>query len=147
MEADTIVKGLPMVSDHFGKSLRQVQRWARQGMPRLSGGQYDLTQIRAWLSNSKKGRRKKYSSIQFVGELDWGQLTAIDGELLNLLNDGSKDIRRGLVTISTGFLLAKREDREQLRERLFLRLLGEVKVLLLLLKSWHQKSPIFPELF
>jgi len=40
---------LEKVAGHFKKSLRTVQRWAyKNGMPSLSGGRYDLIQIRAW---------------------------------------------------------------------------------------------------
>ncbi len=47
--SDSIVDSLEKVAAHFKKSLRTVQRWAyRKGMPSLSGGRYDLIQIRAW---------------------------------------------------------------------------------------------------
>lgn len=47
--SDSIVDSLEKVAAHFKKSLRTVQRWAyRKGMPALSGGRYDLIQIRAW---------------------------------------------------------------------------------------------------
>ena len=47
---DTIVKGLPAVAAHFGKSVRQVQRWVKYpGFPRLSGRRFDLIQVQAWL--------------------------------------------------------------------------------------------------
>ncbi len=47
--SDSIVDSLEKVAGHFKKSLRTVQRWAyKQGMPSLSGGRYDLIQIRAW---------------------------------------------------------------------------------------------------
>ncbi len=47
---DSIVRGLKAVAAHFGKSLRQAQRWARApGFPRLSGRRFDLLQIQAWL--------------------------------------------------------------------------------------------------
>lgn len=57
-EADDtgIVDSMDRVRRHFGKSLRQVQRWARQGMPILSGGRYDLGQIEAWRRLKKGGR-------------------------------------------------------------------------------------------
>lgn len=48
--SDSIVDSLEKVALHFNKSLRTVQRWVyRKGMPALSGGRYDLIQIRAWL--------------------------------------------------------------------------------------------------
>jgi hypothetical protein len=47
---DTIVKGLKAVALHFGKSVRQVQRWAKEpNFPKLSGRRFDLLQIQAWL--------------------------------------------------------------------------------------------------
>jgi hypothetical protein len=47
--SDSIVDSLEKVAAHFKKSLRTVQRWAyKHGMPSLSGGRYDLIQIRAW---------------------------------------------------------------------------------------------------
>ena len=49
MAADSIVRGLRAVADHFGRSLRTVQRWAKEGMPRLSGKRFDLIQVQAWL--------------------------------------------------------------------------------------------------
>jgi phage terminase Nu1 subunit (DNA packaging protein) len=51
-QADSIVKGLKAVAEHFGKSLRQVQRWVRDpSFPRLSGRRFDLHQIQAWLDH------------------------------------------------------------------------------------------------
>ena len=52
---DSIVKGLKVVAAYFGKSLRQVQRWAREpNFPRLSGRRFDLHQVQAWL-DAKQG--------------------------------------------------------------------------------------------
>lgn len=52
--SDSIVDSLEKVAAHFKKSLRTVQRWAyRKGMPALSGGRYDLIQIRAWLDQQQ----------------------------------------------------------------------------------------------
>jgi len=51
-----IVDSMDKVARHFGKSLRQVQRWAKQGMPILSGGRYDLMQIETWRRLKKGGR-------------------------------------------------------------------------------------------
>jgi phage terminase Nu1 subunit (DNA packaging protein) len=51
---DSIVDSLEKVAAHFKKSLRTVQRWAyRKGMPSLSGGRYDLIQIRRWLDEQQ----------------------------------------------------------------------------------------------
>src|SRR4030042_6057260 len=44
-----IVSSLAEVAAHFGKSLRQVQRWRQKGMPCLSGGRFDLLLIQSWL--------------------------------------------------------------------------------------------------
>jgi phage terminase Nu1 subunit (DNA packaging protein) len=55
-EETSIVNSMGKVAQHFGKSLRQVQRWARQGMPVLSGGRYDLLQVEAWRRLKKGGR-------------------------------------------------------------------------------------------
>ena len=55
-EDPTIVNSLEKVARHFGKSLRQVQRWAKEGMPGLSGGRYNLMQIEAWRKLKKGGR-------------------------------------------------------------------------------------------
>ena len=47
--SDSIVDSLEKVAAHFKRFLRTVQRWAyKSGMPSLSGGRYDLIQIRAW---------------------------------------------------------------------------------------------------
>jgi hypothetical protein len=52
--SDSIVDSLEKVAGHFKKSLRTVQRWAyRKGMPSLSGGRYDLIQIRGWLDEQQ----------------------------------------------------------------------------------------------
>lgn len=55
-EDSTIVNSLEKVARHFGKTLRTAQRWAREGMPGLSGGRYDLLQIEAWRKVKKGGR-------------------------------------------------------------------------------------------
>jgi phage terminase Nu1 subunit (DNA packaging protein) len=55
-EETSIVDSMEKVARHFGKSLRQVQRWATQGMPVLSGGRYDLLQVAAWRRLKKGGR-------------------------------------------------------------------------------------------
>jgi phage terminase Nu1 subunit (DNA packaging protein) len=55
-ENSTIVNSLERVAQHFDKSLRQVQRWAKQGMPGLSGGRFDLMQIEDWRRIKKGGR-------------------------------------------------------------------------------------------
>jgi len=54
--AATVVDSMDRVAKHFGKSLRQVQRWAKKGMPTLSGGRYDLMQIEIWRRLQKGGR-------------------------------------------------------------------------------------------
>ena len=55
--SDSIVDSLEKVAAHFKKSLRTVQRWAyRKGMPALSGGRYDLIQIRTWRDKQQGGR-------------------------------------------------------------------------------------------
>jgi phage terminase Nu1 subunit (DNA packaging protein) len=65
------------VARHFGKSLRQVQRWAKQGMPVLSGGRYDLMQIEAWRRLKKGGRGpgvagdpRRHGQLDLVAEND-----------------------------------------------------------------------------
>lgn len=55
-EETSIVDSMEKVARHFGKSLRQVQRWATQGMPVLSGRRYDLLQVAAWRRLKKGGR-------------------------------------------------------------------------------------------
>lgn len=55
-EETSIVNSMAKVAQHFGKSLRQVQRWASKGMPVLSGGRYDLLQVEAWRRLKKGGR-------------------------------------------------------------------------------------------
>lgn len=55
-EETSIVDSMDKVARHFGKSLRQVQRWAQKGMPVLSGGRYDIKQIEAWRRLKKGGR-------------------------------------------------------------------------------------------
>jgi len=62
-QEDTIVKGLKAVAAHFGKSLRQVQRWAlAPDFPRLSGRRFDLFQIKEWLDlkDGKPPARARY---------------------------------------------------------------------------------------
>jgi phage terminase Nu1 subunit (DNA packaging protein) len=56
---DTIVDHLELVARHFQKSLRTVQRWLRNGMPKLSGNRFDLVQIEEWLA-AKDGIVKPY---------------------------------------------------------------------------------------
>jgi hypothetical protein len=54
--SETIVKGKPAVAVNFGVSERTVRRWVKDPIfPRLSGGRFDLLQIRAWL-DGKDGR-------------------------------------------------------------------------------------------
>ena len=55
-EDGSIVDSMDKVRRHFGKSLRQVQRWAVKGMPVLPGGRYDLLQIEAWRRRKQGGR-------------------------------------------------------------------------------------------
>ena len=50
---DSIVTGIQAVAEHFGKSERQVRRWIRAGMPRLSGKRFDLLQVQAWLDRKQ----------------------------------------------------------------------------------------------
>lgn len=53
---ESIVKGLAAVALHFNKSERQVRRWVKDGLPRLSGGRFDLLQVQAWLDRRQGGR-------------------------------------------------------------------------------------------
>lgn len=71
---DSIVVGLEAVAEHFGKSVRQVQRWQAEGMPRLSKKRYDLLQIGEWLEKRKSVVRPGPRS----GYQDPKQLTFMD---------------------------------------------------------------------
>lgn len=139
---DQIVEGLPAVAIHFGKSLRQVQRWARAGMPALSRKQYDLGQVRLWLQGR---RRVKKTLPPGAGPLDfdWGGAN-LHGDLVQLLEGGTQEIRRGLVTVSAALQVATREEREKILQKILLQVLGDLKTLLFLLKAWGHKSPTLP---
>ncbi|MBM4037036.1 MAG: hypothetical protein FJ290_00865 [Planctomycetes bacterium] len=50
-----VVDRMGEVAARFGRSLRQVQNWKRDGMPVRSGGGYDLAEIAAWLRERHPG--------------------------------------------------------------------------------------------
>jgi phage terminase Nu1 subunit (DNA packaging protein) len=55
--ADSIVSGITAVAEHFNRSDRQIRRWLRDGMPRLSQDRFDVLQIASWLESRRKMRR------------------------------------------------------------------------------------------
>lgn len=80
-QQDTIVDHLELVAQHFKKSLRTIQRWLRDGMPKLSGGRYDLVQIEEWRT-AKDGivKPSSSSSASRPGNTDPEEEETLDGK-------------------------------------------------------------------
>ena len=126
-----IITGLPALALHFGKSLRQVQRWAADpSFPRLSGKRFDLDQVRVWLEDRRGRPARNRLGL-------WADLAGLGADC----RAGVEDIRRGLATIAAAARSASRHEREQLLITIGLQLLEEVKIMSVLLKAWHIKGP------
>ena len=101
---DIIVNHLSQVGTHFNKSVRQVQRWVRDGAPRLSDGSFDLVQLKRWLKQRRKG------SVGLKNDPAWGYCRGRLGELVAkeveaLLLAGLLDVETGLNTIVTALMM------------------------------------------
>jgi len=82
------------VARHFKVAPRTIHRWLREGMPRLSGGYYDLDRIKAWLTG------KKSYGPEF-------RLTKEEAEVLFL--EGIQEAERGMLSIFRALELAQGE--------------------------------------
>lgn len=91
-----VTNDIEVVAAAFDVSSRTVRRWMQAGMPRLSGGYFDLERIRAW----RKYQKGLGSSFQLEKE---------EAEVLFL--EGMLELERGLVTIFRALELTKEEMR------------------------------------
>jgi hypothetical protein len=98
-----VAKSLQEVARHLGKSLRQTQRYARAGMPRISGG-YDLHQVEIWLKSAK------YSGSS-LRRLEQESLAA------DLFDLAVLELRQGLQHLCQVFIMARGKTRVRLVER------------------------------
>jgi phage terminase Nu1 subunit (DNA packaging protein) len=112
-EDSTIVNSLEKVAKHFGKHLRTAQRWAREGMPGLSGGRYDLLQIEAWRKLKKGGR----GPAAAVDPRSYGQLPLVaegDKDYWDMRAKKAQAVKRELDLRQRQGELVEREEVEQL---------------------------------
>lgn len=74
MDENGIVGSIDELARHFGKSARSIQRWVKDGMPRLPDGRFDLLAVTAWR------RRRKGSDPTVQGHPQDGP-AAMDGSV------------------------------------------------------------------
>jgi hypothetical protein len=79
-----ITQNIEEVAAHFKVTSRTIFRWIGRGMPRLSGGYFDMGRIELWLK-SEKGQEKGF------------RLEPEEAEILFL--EGVQEVERGLITI------------------------------------------------
>lgn len=96
-----IVRSLDEVGRHFGKCRRTAQRWARAGMPKLTGDRYSLSQVEAWL------RSKRYLGANFR------QLEE-ETKINSLFEAAVLELRRGLENLCQAFVSCRGKRRQAL---------------------------------
>jgi hypothetical protein len=90
------------VARHYGVTTRSVERWIKRGMPVLSDGCFDSSEIDAWRSTKGPVEDLKARPVElaFLSE-------PVPPDVVTLFSAGMAELRRGLKTLNRGLVVGQ----------------------------------------